>query len=467
MEIKNEQDNVAKIEQSVIGCIFTSPDFAMEQLAEHCPLVPEDFYFQQHTAAFRAILSMMAEGRRPTPLLISAAVGDEKIGGVSGNAYWARTVTVATTLAGIVDHALTLKEYVARRNLLAAATEIATDVAKPHEDIKAKEIAEKAEVAIFSARGGEAGSRFIEFGEAIQQAVRAAAAAHDRGDGLAGISTGLRDLDRKIGGLMDTNVIVLGGRPGMGKSALAFDICYSVSEEGGATAFFSLEMSAEQLAMRRLARETGISSARLKRGQFSKDEFDTVADAAKRLQSIPLFIEETGGISLSSLITKARRLHRKHGLKLIVIDYLQLMTVVTKRGGDNRTNDLTAITTGLKALAKELGIPILLLSQLSRGLEARPDKRPHLADLRESGSIEQDADVVMFVYRDEYYLASNVPPAGTPEMFEWEAKMEHAHGRAEIIIGKQRHGPLGSVDVKFNAELTAFSDWNEQYEAPF
>jgi replicative DNA helicase len=300
-----------------------------------------------------------------------------------------------------------------------------------------------------------------------------AAKAFQRDGKLSGISTGLRDLDAKMGGLQPSDLIVLAGRPGMGKTSLATNIAYNIAKayvpevqadgttkavNGGAVGFFSCEMSGEQLATRILAERTGIPSSHIRRGGITELDFEKIRDCSIELQSLPFYVDETGGLSISQLTARARRLKRQKGLDLIVIDYIQLLQGSGKRGNDNRVQEITEITTNLKALAKELNVPVIALSQLSRQVENRDDKRPQLSDLRESGSIEQDADVVMFVYREEYYLANKEPRPGTPEHATWQAEMERALGKAEVIIGKQRHGPTGTVELHFEASVTRFGD---------
>jgi replicative DNA helicase len=280
------------------------------------------------------------------------------------------------------------------------------------------------------------------------------------------------DLDKMMGGMQNSDLIILAGRPGMGKTSLATNIAYNVAKgwrgeqiadgtiktvDGGIVGFFSLEMSSEQLATRVLAEQAGVPSSDIRRGAIHEDQFDRIVEAAQEMQRIPLYIDQTGGISVAQLAARARRLKRQRGLDFLIIDYLQLIQGSSRRASENRVQEITEITTNLKALAKELNIPILALSQLSRQVESRDDKRPQLSDLRESGSIEQDADVVLFVFREEYYLKNRKPKENTEEFFKWMAEMEQMAGRAEVIIGKQRHGPTGTVEMQFEAEVTRFS----------
>jgi replicative DNA helicase len=349
-------------------------------------------------------------------------------------------------------------------------------------DFSPKEQIEEAEARLYSlAEADKYGQGFLTFEEFSAASFNTAANAHKRGGDLCGIATGLTDVDLKLGGLQPSDLIVLAGRPSMGKTALATNIAFNVAKarrrslierkelpandrgHGGAVVgFFSLEMSGEQLTTRVLSEQAGISSEKIRRGGLTPDEFDRFAKTQRELASIPLYIDQTGGLSIAQVAARARKLKRQKGLGLLIVDYLQLMTGAAKKG-DNRVQEVTQITTGLKALAKELNIPVLALSQLNRDLEKREDKRPQLADLRESGSIEQDADVVVFVFRESYYLERSKPAEENERDYhEWLAKMQRASGRAELIIGKQRHGPIGIIQVQFDETRTRFSNYADQ-----
>ena len=299
-------------------------------------------------------------------------------------------------------------------------------------------------------------------------------AAYQRDGGLSGIATGLRDLDGKMGGLQSSDLIIIAGRPSMGKTALVTNIAFNVAKayksetqadgtvktlDGAVVGFFSLEMSSEQLATRILAEQAEISSEHIRRGKITEEEFRRLKQASIDISSVPLYIDQTGGITLAQLTARARKLKRQRNVGLIIVDYLQLITGSSKNSSDNRVQEITQITTGLKALAKELQVPVIALSQLSRAVEQREDKRPQLSDLRESGSIEQDADVVMFVFREEYYVQRAEPsPSKMEEYGKWQQEMERTHGIGEVIIGKQRHGPTGTVRLGFQGQFTRFSD---------
>jgi replicative DNA helicase len=322
----------------------------------------------------------------------------------------------------------------------------------------------------------------MAFSSALSDAIDMASKAYERQGGLSGISTGMRDLDRALGGLQRSDLVILAGRPSMGKTALATNLAFNVARayrtqlkpdgmeevaDGAIVGFFSLEMSAEQLATRIISEQAQISSEKIRRGMINDDEFHRLVAATKELQSLPLFIDHTGGITIAQLAARARKLKRQRGLGLLVVDYLQLLAGSAKKAGEGRVQEVTEITTGLKALAKELDVPIIALSQLSRQVENREDKRPQLSDLRESGSIEQDADVVMFVFREEYYVQRAEPSiTKVEEHLKWQDLMDQVQGIGEVIIGKQRHGPTGTVRLQFTAEFTRFSDLADDSRLP-
>jgi len=387
--------------------------------------------------------------------------------------YLADLVDRAPPAANAPDYARAIYDLALRRDLIRIGGEITVEAQAHDADVSARDQIEAAEQKLYTlAESGTSSTGFIPFADALTGAVQMAAEAYSRDGGLAGVSTGLTDLDKQLGGLHPSDLLILAGRPSMGKTALATNIAFHVARNyawepqpdgtrktvnGGVVAFFSLEMSAEQLAMRLLADVSGVSSDRLRKGEIDASEFGRVRDGAIEVQEAPLFIDATGGLSISKLTARARRLKRQHGLDLIVVDYLQLVTTDGSKG-DNRVQEVSAITGGLKALAKELGVPVIALSQLSRQVENREDKRPQLSDLRESGSIEQDADVVMFVYREAYYLSRAEPREGTPEHMTWQEDLEKINNIAEVIIGKQRHGPIGTVKLHFHGDTTKFGN---------
>jgi replicative DNA helicase len=370
-----------------------------------------------------------------------------------------------------------------RRELITLGQDVVTEAFQHDLDDPAITQIERAEAKLFElATTGQAEGGPRPLTAALTVAITMAQAAFKRDGKTVGVATGFADLDKKLGGLHPSDLVILAGRPSMGKSALATNIAFNaakayrtaraadgriVSEDGGISAFFSLEMSSEQLATRILAEESGVSSDRIRRGEVKREDFDKFVAASQRLQTVPLYIDDTPALTIGALRTRARRMKRQQGLDLIVIDYLQLMRPSAQgRGSENRVQEISEITRGLKAIAKELDVPVLALSQLSRAVEQREDKRPMLADLRESGSIEQDADVVMFIFREEYYLSRE--PTRRPEETEdkyndryerWKERCEATFGTAEVIIAKQRHGPIGTVRLHFEAETTKFENF--------
>ncbi len=458
-------------EQALLGCILYD-NAAYERIGDY--LKPHHFFEPFHQRLFAQIETTLRKGQLAEPILMMEKFATdpafEDLGGVR---YLADLVDRAPPVTNASEYARAVYDLGIRRALITISAEIGQTARSNDEDLSGQEQIEHAEAALYSlAETGGTSQGFIPFAEALRGALAMAAEAHNRDGGLAGLSTGLMDLDRKIGGMHPSDLMILAARPSMGKTSLACNIAFDVARQyayepqpdgskktvrGGVVAFFSLEMSSEQLAMRLMAEASGVSGDRLRKGEIDALEFGRVRDAALEIQEAPLYIDATGGITLAKLCARARRQKRLHGLDLIIVDYLQLIT--TGAGGpDNRVQEVSMITQGLKALAKELNVPVLALSQLSRQVENREDKKPQLSDLRESGSIEQDADMVMFIYREEYYLSRLEPREGTPEHFSWVEKMEQVRGLAECIIGKQRHGPIGTVHLAFNSHLTKFSN---------
>jgi replicative DNA helicase len=368
-----------------------------------------------------------------------------------------------------------------RRDLILVGEEVVNAAYDAPVEMSPREQIEEAERKLYAiAESGRYDGGFQRFSDALTTAVDMAARAWERDGKLSGVATGLTDLDKMMGGLQPSDLVIIAGRPGMGKTALATNIAFNIARafegrilpdgrhetvNGGIVGFFSLEMSSEQLATRIIAEQSGVASYKIRRGDITETDFHRIADAAREMQAIPFYIDQTGGLSIAQLVARARRLKRQKGLDVMVVDYLQLLSA-SKNRSESRVQELTEITTGLKALAKELNVPIVALSQLSRQVESRDDKRPQLSDLRESGSIEQDADVVMFVFREEYYLKNKQPREGTEEFLAWQSAMEQVHGKAEVIIGKQRHGPTGTVELAFEAEMTRFSSLAREDHLP-
>jgi replicative DNA helicase len=467
-----------ELERAVLGVILVHND-AFDRVAD--VLQPGHFYEGVHRRIYEVVSTLLRSGKIATPITLKMFLGDLDLGGMTVAQYLARLVAEATTVINAVEYARTVRDLALRRNLILVGEEIAAVAYDTPADLTPRHQIEDAEKKLYTlAESGKFEGGFQRFDEAINHALDMAAKAYERDGNLSGIATGLTDLDRLMGGLQRSDLIILAGRPAMGKTALATNIAFNIAKaykgevsadgkrnalNGGIVGFFSLEMSAEQLATRIIAEQSGVSSYKIRRGDIQQSEFEDVVEASRRMQTVPLYIDQTGGISIAQLAARARRLKRQRGLDVLVVDYLQLLSGASKKG-DNRVQEMTEITTGMKALAKELDVPIIALSQLSRQVETRDDKRPQLSDLRESGSIEQDADVVMFVYREEYYLKNKQPREGSEEFLRWQADMERAHGRAEVIIGKQRHGPTGTVEMQFDAEVTRFGNLAQDDHIP-
>jgi replicative DNA helicase len=480
LDLRPQSDDVAiahvpsniEAEQALLGSLLYD-NGAFERVGDN--LQARHFFEPFHQRLYGAIETHIRKGQLAEPILLAEQFARdpafEELGGIR---YLADLVDRAPPAANAPDYARAVYDLALRRELIRIGGDISTTAAQGDAELSARDQIEQAESQLYElAETGGMSQGFVPFADALHGAVTLAAEAHSRDGGLAGLSTGLTDMDQKLGGLHPSDLVILAARPSMGKSGLAVNIGFDVARNyawepqpdgsrktvrGGVVAFFSLEMSADQLAMRILAEVSGVSGDRLRKGEIDASEFGRVRDAALEIQEAPFYIDDTGGISLAKLAARARRLKRTVGLDLLIIDYLQLVTVGDSSRTDNRVQEVTQITQGLKALAKELSIPVLALAQLSRQVENREDKKPQLADLRESGSIEQDADVVMFIYRESYYLSRTEPREGTEEHFKWQEQMDQVAGIAEIIIGKQRHGPIGNVKLSYNADLIKFGN---------
>ena len=426
---------------------------------------------------------LIGMGKHASPVTLKTFFNSEPpIGELTVAQYLGRLAAAATTIINAADYGRAIYELALRRDLIRIGGDIAVEATRGDAEHSAREQIEAAEQQLYDlAETGGTSSGLVALSDALHGAVEMAAEAFNRDGGLAGLSTGLKDLDQKLGGLHKSDLLIIAGRPSMGKSSLALNIGYHVAKtyawepqpdgarktvDGGVVAFFSLEMSAEQLAMRLVAEVSGVPSDRLRKGEIEASEFGRVRDAAIDIQGAPLYIDDTGGLSIGRLAARARRLQRQVGLDLVIVDYLQLVTTGEFSRNDNRVQEVTQITQGLKALAKELSVPVVACAQLSRQVEQRDDKRPQLSDLRKSGSIEQDADVVMFVFRESYYLSRSEPREGTPEHLTWQEDMDKVAHLAEVIIGKQRHGPTGGVRLQFQADITRFGDLADDRRLP-
>ncbi|MCM2560956.1 replicative DNA helicase [Lutimaribacter sp. EGI FJ00015] len=458
-------------EQQLLGAILTNND-VYDRVASI--ISATHFYDPVHARIFEVAAARIAKNNLASPVTLKAFFeDDEGLKELGGPAYLARLAGAAISAYAVRDYAQMIHDLAVRRELIRLGHEIVDRAKKVDIDSEPKEQIVAAEQSLYRlSEQGQSETGFQSFLRAVTDAVNVANAAYQRDGGLAGVSTGLIDMDKKLGGLHKSDLLILAGRPSMGKTSLATNIAFNIAKayrkgtlpdgtegavEGGVVGFYSLEMSAEQLAARILSEAAEVPSEQIRRGDMTETEFRRFVDAAKSLESCPLFIDDTPALPIAQLAARARRLKRTHGLDVLMVDYLQLV-----RGGgrsENRVNEISEITMGLKAIAKELNIPVVALSQLSRQVESREDKRPQLSDLRESGSIEQDADVVMFVFREEYYKEREKPGDHDLEaMAKWQEEMERLHGKAEVIIGKQRHGPIGTVELSFEGQFTRFGN---------
>lgn len=464
-------------EQGLLGSLLRN-NRAYEKIAEF--LRPEHFANVVHGRIYEALGRLIDRGQIADPVTLrNIFENDDGLTEVGGAAYLNELVDALVTTVNVEDYGHLIHDLAIRRELIALGSDMVELAYSVKIDPPADTQIEMAEQKLYGlATVGSASNEFKSFATAVSAAISMAEAAYKRDSHIVGVTTGFRDLDQKLGGLHPSDLIILAGRPGMGKTALATNIAYNAADaarkaaetgaqtNGAVVGFFSLEMSAEQLATRILSESAEISSDRIRRGDIGQEYFDRIVAASQTLTRLPLFIDDTPALSVSALRTRARRLKRQHNLGLIVIDYLQLLQSMPGVRPENRVQELSEITRGLKTLAKELEVPVLALSQLSRQVESREDKRPQLSDLRESGSIEQDADVVMFIFREEYYLRLKEPQINTPEREAWDTKMDRARNRAEIHIAKQRHGPTGPLDLIFQGEFTRFSDLAESNRLP-
>jgi replicative DNA helicase len=473
-------------EQALLGAVLIN-NVAYGRVAEF--LLPEHFGNAVHGRIYAAIGKLIERGQIANPVTLKNLFDqDGALAEIGGALYLARLAESAVTIINTEHYGRTIHDLHLRRELITIGQDVVTEAFQHDLDDPAVGQIERAEAKLFElASSGQAEGGFQPFTTALASAITMAQAAFKRDGKTVGVATGFTDLDKKLGGLHPSDLVILAGRPSMGKTALATNIAFNAAkayrpmrdadgridlsrgaEDGAVVGFFSLEMSAEQLATRILAEESGTSSDRIRRGEVRREDFDKFVMASQRLAAVPLYIDDTPALSVSALRTRARRLKRQQGLGLIVIDYLQLMRPsATARTMENRVQEVSEITRGLKAIAKELDVPVLACSQLSRAVEQREDKRPMLADLRESGSIEQDSDVVMFIFREEYYLSRGEPtrrPEENEDKFNdrydrWKERCEAAYGMADVIIAKQRHGPIGTIKLHFEAETTKFDNF--------
>ena len=458
-------------EQQLLGGILNNNDlfYSLEDKID-----PGHFYDPIHARIFDVISTRIKDGKLASAVTVNTFLTeDQGLKELGGSAYLAQLMAGSVASSAIKDYSKLVYDLAVRRELIVLGQEISSRAQSIKVDEQPEEQIILAEQNLYKiGDSGKSETGFKSFLKALGEAVQVANAAHHRDGNLAGISTGFIDLDKKMGGLHSSDLIILAGRPSMGKTSLATNIAYNIAKsfqkrdnpdgssetlDGGIVGFYSLEMSAEQLAARILSETAEIPSEQIRRGDMTENEFRRFVEAAKSIESSPLYIDDTPALTIAQLASRARRLKRTNGLDALIIDYLQLVRAPSSR--ESRVNEISEITQGLKAIAKELNIPVIALSQLSRQVENREDKRPQLADLRESGSIEQDADVVLFVYREEYYKEREKPSDHDLEnMAVWQEEMDRLHGRAELILGKQRHGPIGTVELSFEGKFTRFGN---------
>ena len=455
-----ELPNNIEAEQSVIGSILVTNEI----FDEISTIVSSrNFYDPMHQKIYNAVESLIYKGMLANPITLKNYFEDEK-DDLDVPEYLVKITKFSTSTRQAIEYSKIIYDMFVRRELI-KISEQTIDNAKLNDlDTNGQSIIENSEKLLFDlAEKGSFNSSLIKFDDAMKQTIEMASAAYKNEGGIVGVPTGLRDLDDKLGGFHQSDLIIIAGRPSMGKTSLATNIAFNAAKniqdtgKKSSVAFFSLEMSSEQLSTRILSEQAKIGSNDIRRGKISDEQFDQFLETSKNIAELPLFIDETPAIGIAAMSNRARRIKRLHGLEMIVVDYIQLMKGVTSNK-DGRVQEISQITQGLKAIAKELGVPVVALSQLSRQVEQRDDHKPQLADLRESGSIEQDADVVMFVYREGYYLQRKEPREATVEHAEWQAKMNEVAHLAQIIIGKQRHGPIGNVTLEFEERFTKFKD---------
>ena len=456
-----ELPNNIEAEQAVIGSILVLNDIFDDVSVI---LDNKKFYDPVHQKIFAAIENLISKGMLANPITLKNYFeNDNSLAELEGHEYLVKLTKFSTTIRQAIEYSKIVYDMHIRRELIKISETMTENASNKILDLPGNKIIEDSERLLFDlAEKGSFNTSFIKFDQALNYTIEMASNAFKNEEGIVGVPTGLTDLDDRLGGMHNSDLLIIAGRPSMGKTALATNIAFhaakKLQEKGtkSSIAFFSLEMSSEQLSTRILAEQSRIKSNDIRRGRISEEQFDKFIETSKNISELPLYIDETPAISIAAMSNRARRIKRLYGLDLVVVDYIQLMSAANTR--DGRVQEISEITKGLKALAKELSVPVLALSQLSRAVEHRDIKKPQLSDLRESGSIEQDADVVMFVYREAYYLEKLEPRPATVEHAEWQAKMNEVSNLAEIIIGKQRHGPTGNINVEFEAMFTKFRD---------
>ena len=469
LNIKNNEEKKLpsnlEAEQALIGSVLVNNDI-IDEISSIINF--QKFFDPGHRKIYEVIENLNNKGMIANPITLKnyfeTNEGLTEVGGVD---YLVKLTRFSSSIKQAIDYAKIIHEMYVRRELIVISENLAEESINEEQKKTGENIIEDTEKSLFDlAERGNFSQSFLKFNQALDQTIEMATKARQNDQGIVGVPTGLNDLDEKLGGLHNSDLVIIAGRPSMGKTALATNIAYYAAKkihennEKSSIAFFSLEMSSEQLSTRILSEQSRIKSNDIRRGKATEEELNRYIETSRDIYELPLYIDETPAITISTLSNRARRIKRLFGLNLIIVDYIQLMRTNSNRY-DNRVQEISEITQGLKALAKELSVPVLALSQLSRAVEQRDEKIPQLSDLRESGSIEQDADVVMFVYREEYYLEKKQPKLGSIEHAEWQSKMNDIAGLADIIIGKQRHGPTGNVHVEFEGMYTKFKDRNK------
>lgn len=458
-------------EQALLGAILSNND-AFEKVSDF--LKADHFADPVNGRIYEAARKLIESGRVADAIQLKFRFeSDGALEEIGGAKYLAELQAGVISIINAADYGRTIFDLFLRRELISVGEDVVNIAFDGQSDLEANEQIETAEARLFQlGEHGQVDGAIQSFGDSLAKAVEQAETAFKRDGGLVGVDTGLTAINDKLGGLHPSDLLILAGRPAMGKTALATTMAFNAARKGEAVLFFSLEMSAEQLAARIVARETQLSSDRMRRGDLNREQMDKLISVSRELERIPLYIDDTPAISVGMLRGRARRLKRQHGLRMIMVDYVQLMRG-SSSSGENRVQEISEITRGLKAVAKELDVPVMALSQLSRAVENREDKKPQLSDLRESGSIEQDADVVMFVYRPEYYVEKARPIEGTDSgdkfgerLRDWQARMEQVYNKAIVIIGKQRHGPVGDVELFFDGPTTTFRDLTDDERLP-
>ena len=459
---ENKLPSNIEAEQALIGSILVNNDIIDEisNIVNH-----KNFYDPLHSKIYNLIENLHNKGMIANPITLKNSFeNDAALSEIGGTEYLVKLTRFSSSVKQSIDYAKIVHEKFVKRELVQISETLSDEAVDETIDKTGENIIQDTEKSLFDlAERGTFHQSFLKFNQALDQTIEMATNAMKSDYGIVGVPTGLNDLDERLGGLHRSDLVIIAGRPSMGKTALATNIGYYAAKKilddnkKSSIAFFSLEMSSEQLSTRILSEQSRIKSNDIRRGKVTEEEFNRLIETSRNIHDLPLYIDETPAITISTLSNRARRIKRLFGLDLIIVDYIQLMTTSSKRY-DGRVQEISEITQGLKALAKELSVPVLALSQLSRAVEQRDDKKPQLSDLRESGSIEQDADVVMFVFREEYYLERKEPKLGTIEHGEWQAKMNEIIGSADIIIGKQRHGPTGNIQVEFEGIYTKFKD---------